>query len=519
MVMKKIHYILLTVIILFFSGFLYFYKLELIPSGFYVDEASVAYNAYSIFITGKDEYGFPNPIFFRLMGSYTPSLFIYLSSFLIKYFGTGVLVFRSISASAAFLSVFFFYFLVRKMKLYKLELSYFVITFFYSISPWMVFNARLGYETTLAFLIFNIGAYFLYISQKKSRNLIIAIIFLSLSTYISHNQRILAPLFLLCYFIVFRRKLLTKENIKNILPAFIVGLILHIPHFYHIGTRAFWIKGAQLDISNFWNFITYLSPKTLFYENPDIDLQHTIPKLSMMFNWMVIPYIVGSYLLIKRIKDDRYKFIAIYVVASLLPSVVSSYFVSSQKSFPFIIPLSIVLGLGIDTVLDSLKPHLRILLLGVAGYSLFVLFSSYFILFPKERASGWNYGYDLIAEYIKERPDEFFLLDDARNPRAYILLLYHLKYNPEEYHKEVDPFYKNNYYSAPIPATYYHFSNVDVRQIDWKEDPKKDLTIIGDPLSISEQQAIEHNLTKVSEFKNPSMNTIFEVHETNPETY
>ena len=517
--MKRNLFIILAIIVtLSLGSFLYFYKLEKIPNGFYVDEASVAYNAYSISETGKDEYGFSHPILFRLMGSYTPSLYIYLSSFLIKFFGTDPLVFRSISASAAFLSIFLFYILIRKMKLYKLELSYFVITFFYSISPWMVFNARLGYETTLAFLIFNIGSYFLFLAYKNPKNLTLAVIFLSLSTYISHNQRYLAPIFLVGYFYVFREKFLKKENYKNILSAFIVGLILHIPNLYLIATRAFWIKNPQFGLNHFWNFITYLSPKTLFYENPDIDLQHTIPKLSTMFNWMVVPYFIGLYLLIKRIKDYRYKFIALYIVASLIPSVFSSPFISSQKSLPFIIPLSVVLGLGIDAILRPLKPYLRTVLLIVAGYSLLVLYSSYFILFPKERALGWNYGYDQIAKYIQKRPEEKFLLDDARNPRAYILLLYHLKYSPLEYQKEVDPFYRNEYYSAPPPATYYHFSNVEVRQINWKEDPKKDLTIIGDTLSISEEQAGEHNLSKVAEFKDPSMNTIFEVYETNPET-
>ncbi|MEJ2347668.1 MAG: hypothetical protein P8Y17_00505 [Patescibacteria group bacterium] len=511
--MKKKLLVLSVAIILFLSAFLYFYKLEIIPNGFYVDEASVAYNAFSILKTGKDEYGFPHPVFFRLMGSYTPSLFIYLSSLLIKFFGMAPLVFRSISASAALLSILFFYLLIQKMKLYKLKLSYFVITLFYSISPWLVFNARLGYETTLAFLVFNIGAYFLFLAYKKPKNLIPAVIFLSLSTYISHNQRFLAPLFLLGYFIVFRKKLLRKQNTKNILPAILAGIILHIPHFLLLNTKAFWIKSSQFNPKYFWTLLTYLSPKTLFYENPDIDLQHTLPKLSMMFNWMVIPYFIGMYLLIRKIKDYRYKFITIYFAAALLPSLFSSPFISSQKSLPLIIPLSIILGLGIDTMLKIIKPRLRIpLLIIVTAYSLLMLFTSYFFLFPRERASGWNYGYDQIADYIRERPEEKFLLDDTRNPRAYILLLYRLKYDPETYQKELDPFYRDNYYSAPPPATYYHFSNIEVRAIDWKEDPRRKLTIIGDPLSISEQQAEEHNLVKVAEIKDPLMNVIFEIY-------
>lgn len=239
-----------------------------------------------------------------------------------------------------------------------------------------------------------------------------------------------------------------------------------------------------------------------------------------MFNWMVIPYFVGMYLVIKRVKDFRYKYIILYIVVTLLPSIFSSHFVSSQKSLPFIIPLAIILGLGIDEILRHIKVAMRVVVLVfVAAYSILVLYTSYFILFPKERAQGWNYGYDQIAEFIKEKPDKKFLLDNTRNPRAYILLLYHLRYTPVKYHQEVGPFYRNNYYKAPDPATNYRFSNVEVRQLDWEIDPKKDIIIIGDTLTISEQQMREHKLTKVTEFKDPSDNTIFEAYQTNPGGY
>jgi hypothetical protein len=514
MLMKKLN-LLLIFFILSFSGFLYFYKLAQIPCGFYVDEASVAYNAYSIVETGKDEYGFSYPVYFRLMGSYTPSLFIYLSTFLLKFFDMSVVLFRSISAVSALLSVYIFYLLISKLKLYKLNITYFVITFFYAVSPWMVFNARLGYETTLGFVVFNIGAYFLLLAMKKQKYLVSAVAVLSFSTYISHNQRVLAPLFLLGYLVLFRSTLLRKENLKVLKSAFLAGLIISVFNLSLIYTRAFWIKSAQFDINNIWNFLVYLSPKTLFFENPDIDLQHTIPKLSMLYNWMAIPYLVGLYLVIKRIKDIKYKFIVLYIVVTLLPSILSSHFVSSQKSLPFIIPLAIILGLGIDEILRHIKVAMRVVVLVfVAAYSILVLYTSYFILFPIERAHGWNYGYDQIAEYVRERPNDTFLLDDTRNPRAYILLLYHLSYPPEKYHKEVDAFYRNNYYKAPDPATSYRFSNVEVRSLDWEKDSKRDMIIIGDPLVISEQQMKEHNLAKIKEFDDPLGNVIFQAFKT-----
>lgn len=512
--MKKFVNLFLLLGIILFSGFLYFYKLREIPNGVYVDEASVAYNAYSIFLTGKDEYGVSNPIFFRLLGSYSPSLFIYLTSLLLKYFSFDILLFRSLTVFSVLLSVVLFYLLSKKMKLYKLSISYFVITFFYAISPWLVFNAKLGYETTLGFVIFTVGTYFLFLSLKNAKNLSFATFFLSLSTYISHNQRFLAPLMLLGFLIFYKKEIFKKENKIVLLTCLFIGLAIHIPHFFFLGTKAFWVKSAQFSLRYLSNILVYLSPKTLFYENPDIDMQHTIPKLSMMFNWMVIPYFIGLYLLVKNISDYRYKYILLYSGVTLIPSVVSSAFISEQKVLPFIIPLFIILGLGIDSILKRTKSSFRIILFAlIAFYSFLMLYSSYFVLFPKERVEAWNYGYDQIAQYIKNNPDKNFLIDHTRNPRAYILLLYHLKYDPAKYQKEVDSFYKENYYKAPDPAQSYKFSNIEVRSIDWKIDPKQNCIIIGDPLSISSNQAEEHNLIKVNEFKDLSGNIIFEAFE------
>lgn len=503
--MKKL---IIIVFIFLISVFLYFYKLDKIPSGVYVDEATVAYNAYSISQTGKDEYGFFMPVYFRLMGSYTPSGFIYLASFLTKIFGTEITLFRSISAISMLVSILFFYLLIKNLKIYKLKISYFATCLFFAISPWIVFNARIGYETTLAFLIFNIGVYLLFLALKNTKYLVWAIIFLSLSTYISHNQRFLAPLVLISFLIIFK-KALTKK-------AFFVGLVLNIPNLLLITTPAFWIKNSQFDLGYITNFLMYLSPKTLFFVNPDIDLQHTIPKISIMFDWMAAPYLIGLYLLLKKIKQPGYKFVMMYAIVSLIPAVFSGHFLSTQRSFVFVVPLCIAIGLGIDQILKILKPNLRIVVVGlVCIYSLIILYSSYFVIFPKERANAWNWGYDQVAKFVQQNSDQKFLLDDTRNPRAYSLLLYYLKVPPQNYQDQVDPYYKNNYYSAPDPAKVYKFANVEVRSIDWENDPNKNLFIIGDGLTVSVPQMQEHKLIKLREIKDHFSNTVFIIYRTN----
>jgi predicted membrane-bound mannosyltransferase len=53
------------ILILFLAFFFRFYQLGNIPFGFFCDEASVGYNAYSLANTGTDEWGVKWPLFFK----------------------------------------------------------------------------------------------------------------------------------------------------------------------------------------------------------------------------------------------------------------------------------------------------------------------------------------------------------------------------------------------------------------------------------------------------------------------
>jgi len=56
-------FILFLILILGF--FLRIVNLQNLPHGFFCDEASIGYNAYSLLKTGKDEHGKPWPLFFQ----------------------------------------------------------------------------------------------------------------------------------------------------------------------------------------------------------------------------------------------------------------------------------------------------------------------------------------------------------------------------------------------------------------------------------------------------------------------
>src|SRR5438876_847605 len=78
----------------------YFHRVPENPPGFYIDEASIAYNAYTISLTGRDEYGERWPLYFRAFGEYKNPVYIYLLAALFRVFGPSVWLARSLSAVA-----------------------------------------------------------------------------------------------------------------------------------------------------------------------------------------------------------------------------------------------------------------------------------------------------------------------------------------------------------------------------------------------------------------------------------
>lgn len=461
---------LVLILILGFSLFIYTYKLNSLPP-LYTDEAIEGYNALSIWQTGKDEYGQPFPLAFRLFGAYTPPLYIYLISPIIGLFGATVFNIRILSAISGVISVFFIY---KTLSLYLNQKFYLLVsTFLFSILPWTVFNSRLGYEVILATTLFNIGVYLL-LAKKK---LYWALLFISLSTYTAHTQKYLAPIFLLFFL---------RLNFKNILFL----LFTQIPNLWLLTTPSFWVKTNNFSISSFFTqFVNYLSPYTLFFQPQDIDKQHLIPQIGLYFWWMIIPLIIG---LKKAPKELIY-----WCLIAIIPACLSGNFISIQRTLPLLVPLMIIISLGLQKIN-------KLFLILLCGYSFLLLYRSYFKLLPHEMGLSWNYGYSELTKFIKDNPDKKFVIDNNRNQGSYSTIIYLLNYPPSKYQKEIDQSIKQNYYQAPNLDSKYKFNTMWFRKIDWETDECQPDYVVGDELAISKFTEGYYHLKLVNTITTPN---------------
>src|SRR5436189_1927236 len=72
------------------------------PSGFCLDESSIAFNAHLISTTGHDEHNQAWPLFFQAFGEYKNPIYIYLLAAVFKLAGPSNLVARRFSALLGF---------------------------------------------------------------------------------------------------------------------------------------------------------------------------------------------------------------------------------------------------------------------------------------------------------------------------------------------------------------------------------------------------------------------------------
>ncbi len=504
----------LMMILLLGAG-LYFYKLDSLPNSLSDDEAIVGYNAYSILATGRDEYGKSFPLAFRFFGAYTPPLYVYTIIPVIKWFGLNAVSVRAWSGFSTLVGVVIVFYFTKKLKLFKSPMIGALASFVFAISPWVVFYARIGYEVTAGYIVFAAGALFLWGGIAKRRVSLLGVSLLSISTYIAHTERYLVPIFLLAISIFFFKEIFNKKNKKQLTSGLFILLISQIPNLYLLTTKSFWVKNGSFEFTN--QLLTYFSPAAIFGASPDINLQHTAPEIGLFYSWLIIPFFIGLYQLYRKINTPAGKYLLIMLLTAPIPGAFSGHFISIQRVLPLIIPLVLIMALGFDFLISKIRLIFFLPLFTLlSALSLLLLWRSYFVLFPKERSAYWSYGYEQLAETLKNSPTRDYVVDTARASTVYSGLLFYLKYPPAEFQKQFSADFIKNYYSNPPINASYKIANVELRGIAWEKDIFVDQILVGDPLTISADQARGHFLTKVFEVKDPNEMPVLIGYRTNP---
>ncbi|MGE5042491.1 MAG: glycosyltransferase family 39 protein [Candidatus Levyibacteriota bacterium] len=421
---------LILFLILFFAFLIRIYNISGNPAGFFCDEASIGYNAYTILTTGKDEFGKTLPVFFKAFGEYKNPVETYSTVLPVFFFGLNEFSVRLTSVIYGILSIIAIYLLLLELlhaHSFKKPVGL-LGAFLLAVTPWHIHLSRVSLEGIMPYLFFTtLGLYFFLKTRKDAFNLFYAIFLFTLALYSYFPARIFIPIF--CLFLFFYYLKFFIRNKVVTLFVFLYLVLFLTPLLMHLLSQDGFSRWKEVSIfSNppqkttimnhiLSNYLLHFSPDFLFLKG-DAGLKDAfITRLSVAgfgeLYFFQLPLIVlGMYYLFKK---ERKIFFLILIWLISYPT--GSMFTVDQnpqatRSVIGVIPFTILSALGFwyAIFLSHIylkRFHISITIMNILVSSVLVAYLAvYFISYPQYSSDywGWQYGpKEIMGYFLKER--------------------------------------------------------------------------------------------------------------------
>jgi len=270
----------------------------------------------------------------------------------------------------------------------------------------------------------------------------------------------------------------------------------------YFGSDAFvqssFIDNALEVVKQFINhYLIYLSPRNLFFD-PGSALGRTTPDLGVFYPWMIIPFLIGLRYLFKNRENIFLKIIGLILIIAPIPAGFTGDLFYPLRTLDYLWAISIVIALGSFEIWEVFKNNwlksLTILIIFV--YSLTIFGISYFVIFKYERANVAGGPYIKLIPYLEKYPDKDILVDfSSRAWGAGIRMTYLKSVDPKIVQENLRSQLTTKYYSSYVNAQeIFEVDNVVFKKLDWGEVCGPNLIIVGDQISFSSKQIMEHKL-------------------------
>ncbi len=460
--------------VIFIAAFLRFYQLGSNPPSLTWDEVAWGYNAYSLGIDGKDEFGKFLPItYLESFGDYKPPLYAYLDVLPVKILGLNEFATRFPSAFFGTLTVLLTFFLVRRIfqKSKQKDTLALLSALFLAISPWHILLSRAAFEANVAnfLIVFGIWAFLEGVDRRRWVFVLSAASF-ALSFYVFNTARVDSPIIVLLLAVAFRQKL--WEMKKTTALAIVVGLIIFLPTFkfllssqaalryeeVNIFSDPSIVKTANQEIANdgnaFWSKIIHnrrvlyslsflkhyfdnLSPNFLFITG-DGNPKFSIQTVGQMYIFDIV-FLVGGILFLIKKKEGYWWLLPLWLLIGIFPAALARetpHALRIESSLP---TFQIITAYGFLELTGKIKKYKKpaVTLLFVLLFLNFAYFyHSYFYNYPSTYSGEWQYGYKQSIAYVKsvEANYDYIQVTGALG-RPYIYYLFYTKTRPFDYRK------------------------------------------------------------------------------------
>lgn len=469
-------------VIVVIGFFLRFYQLGTNPPSLTWDEASWGYNAYSLLLTGKDEFGRFLPVdYLESFGDFKPPVYAYLSVVPVAVFGLNEFSTRLASAFFGSLTVLITYFLVKNIFFSSSRKEKYALlsALLLALSPWHINLSRAAFEANVAtfFLITGIWLFLAGI-QKNRWFLSFSAVSFVLSFYTFNTSRVVAPLLGIALVVFFSKDI--RRHWRKSVVAAIVGIVILSPLLPFLFSPNVQLRYKEVNIfsdpgpvvianeqishnNNVWwskildnrrvfyvreyikHYFDNLDPSFLFIKgdgNPKFSTQ----RVGQMYLFDV-PFLIIGILFLFRKREGYWYLLPLWFLIGIIPAATARETPHALRIETVLPVPQILVAYGVFQALEVIAKlhimHKRYVMGGIIGTSLLFLvlnvsyyLHDYYTHYPKSYSGEWQYGYKDALSYTEAmRPayDKIVFTTDLGRPYAYYL--FYSQTHPQDFQR------------------------------------------------------------------------------------
>ena len=461
-------------LILILASILRLFSLGSLPPSLYWDEASLGYNAYSIAQSLKDEHGEFLPIDrFIAFGDYKPPGFIYAAALSVKFLGLDEVTIRLTSALAGIFLVYLTF--LASLEIFGSRKIGLLAALFVSISPWSLHLSRGAFEANLAASFNLAGIYFFLKGRRNGFFLLPSFLFFILSFYTFNANRIIAPVLISVFSLIFLKEI--KSKLNWLAAGFLLTILLLLPSLSFLRSRESRLRMQEVSIFTslvpieeanqriklagnslvarilhnrrllfagdyLKHYFDNFSGRFLFTQgdaNPRIHVQ----GMGELYYFDLLPVLTGLYLLIRKPKPIFLAVLAWAIVVPL-PAAVARETPHALRIVSILPVYQLLTAAGLlhllmlikKKAIKFLKPVVLItVFLFVFNTSLYL--HNYYLHFARDWSGEWQYGYKEMVQFVLARTNNYnqiFVTQALGTP--YIYFAFYKPFTNEEFLRE-----------------------------------------------------------------------------------
>ena len=445
-----------------------------IPYGFHRDEAGIAYSAYSILQTGKDEWGRFLPLHFKALGDYPPGIYNYLVVLSIPIFGLTELAERMPAIILGTLMIPLVYIFVKKF--FHQDKVALITAVLVTFSPWMVVQSRSGSEALTALFFSLIGFLFFksWIEKEKILFLMGNLFFYFLSIYSYNAAKLVLPLLHLILIYYFWPKIKANKIFKNILLVIFIFILsfgsVFITHgnqmsfnntsiftnplsaealqviFNREGVSGMTIFLSRIFTNKFTNLGLYFGKQYFDYftfgflfNDAGFHKRYLVPQIGPLL-FVILPFLIWGVIEAKINHRDKSLIILWILVSPLAGAITNAYVPNLKRSMYLFLPLLILTAFGFSDFLNKIKKRKYIYMSVIIGiflaysWNIGYFIKQYVVHTKYETTQHRSYGYKEVFAYAKELEsnfDQVKVFESLDTPHTFYL--FYNQYPPQKY--------------------------------------------------------------------------------------